>query len=165
MSKRITNSIPTPISSTQTIVNSINRTMPIAACTLLGAGTDHIGRGTNEGLKQFVSCEAILDSIKSSKLNKAPGIDGLPIEFYDALAKNKDSTIIKLLQEVFIQAYKSRELPPSMRQAQIRLLYKKESQEDKKYPKNYRPIALLSVDYKVLSKLLAKSWALTYATF
>ena len=42
-----------------------------------------------------------------------------------------------------------------MRKSQIRLLYKKESQEDKKYPKNYRPIALLSVDYKILSKLLA----------
>ena len=45
--------------------------------------------------------------------------------------------------------------PPSMRKAQVKLLYKKETQEDKKYPKNYRPIALLSVDYKILSKLLA----------
>ena len=42
-----------------------------------------------------------------------------------------------------------------MRNAQIRLLYKKDTQEDQKFPKNYRPIALLSVDYKILSKLLA----------
>ena len=63
---------------------------------------------------------------------------------------------------MYIQAYKTGELPPSMRKAQIGLLllqsglyYKKETQEDKKFPKNYRLIALLSVDYKVLSKLLA----------
>ena len=42
-----------------------------------------------------------------------------------------------------------------MIKAQIRLLYKKETQEDKKFPKHYRPIALLGVDYKALSKLLA----------
>ena len=60
-----------------------------------------------------------------------------------------------MLQKVYIRAYKTGELPPSMRKAQIRLLYKKETQEDKKYPKNYKPIALLSVDYKVLSKLLS----------
>ena len=156
MSKRNTNILPTPISSTQVIVNSIQKRMPEASCRQLGSETDHIDRGDDEGLKQFVSCEAILDSIKSSKLNKAPGIDGFPIEFYDALAKNKDSTIVKMLQKVFIHAYKSGELPPSMRETQIRLLYKKETQEDKKFPKNYRPIALLSVDYKILSKLLAK---------
>ena len=155
MSKRTTNILPTPVSSTQAIVDSIRRTMPQAACTQLGSGTDHIDRHNDEGLKLFVSCEAIYDSIKTSKLSKAPGIDGFPIEFYDALARNKDSTIVKMLQKVYIHAYKTGELPPSMRKAQIRLLYKKETQEDKKYPKNYRPIALLSVDYKVLSKLLA----------
>ena len=43
-----------------------------------------------------------------------------------------------------------------MRKAQIGLLCKKETQKDKKFPKNYRPVALLRVDYKVLSKLLAR---------
>ena len=70
----------------------------------------------------------------SSKLNKAPGIDGLPIEFYDALARNKDSTIVKMLQKVYIHVYKTGELPPSMRKAQIRLLYKK----DKKFPVRHK---------------------------
>ena len=49
----------------------------------------------------------------------------------------------------------SGKLPSHMRKSQIRLIYKKEAEEDKKYPKNYRPIALLNVDYKILSKTLA----------
>ena len=42
-----------------------------------------------------------------------------------------------------------------MCQSQIRLLFKKEAEQDRLYPQNYRPIALLNVDFKILSCLLA----------
>ena len=159
MRKRNTNCLPAPRTSRETVTDSITRTMPDYAKELLGQNTDpsNFEDLSDQRLLQFihVSTQDIFNSIKSSKLNKAPGIDGLPIEFYEILATNPNSTIILFLQKVYNKAYKIGYLPPSMRKSQIRLLFKKEAVEDKKYPKNYRPIALLSVDYKILSKLLA----------
>ena len=37
----------------------------------------------------------------------------------------------------------------------VRLLYKKSSEHDRLYKKNYRPITLQQVDYKILYKMLA----------
>ena len=91
------------------------------------------------------------------KLAKSPGPDGLPIEFYELImTHSQDKDILpKWLQAVYRHAYHTGILPKQMRKSQIKLLYKKDCEEDKKYPKNYRPIALLNVDYKILSKLLA----------
>ena len=158
MRKRDTNTIPSIVTSAQQVFQSVTKTLPHTSQIELGMGSDpsnFIGNST-DNLVEFISKESIYESIKTSKLNKSPGIDGLPIEFYDALAESPDSPIIEFLQKVYIASYVEGILPPSMRQSQIRLLYKKESIVDKKFPKNYRPIALLSVDYKILSKLLAK---------
>ena len=42
-----------------------------------------------------------------------------------------------------------------MCQSQTRLLFKKDTEQDRLHPKIYRPIALLNVDFKILSCLLA----------
>ena len=151
MRKRDTNTIPSIVTSAQQVFQSVTKTLPHTSQIELGMGSDpsnFIGNST-DNLVEFISKESIYESIKTSKLNKSPGIDGLPIEFYDALAESPDSPIIEFLQKVYIASYVEGILPPSMRQSQIRLLYKKESIVDKKFPKNYRPIALLSVDYKL----------------
>ena len=113
--------------------------------------------GLNKSPSEFLTTQDLLASIKSLKLNKSPGPDGLPIEFYELIceAPDGDHKLAEWLKAIFVQSYRAGMLPSHMRKSQIRLIYKKETEEDKKYPKNYRPIALLNVDYKILSKTLA----------
>ena len=146
MRKRTTNTIMGPVSSTQKIINSIIKTLPPESIICLGKNTDptNYNNGSNKCLRDFISRQCIFDSIKKSKLNKAPGIDGLPIEFFDALALNPDSTIIRFLQDVYVHSYNSKILPASMRKSQMRLLYKKESHEDKQYPKTIDQLLFLA---------------------
>ena len=113
-------------------------------------------------LEDFISLTAIKESLTSMKLAKSPGPDGFPVEFYEILlltgptGNAEDGEIIlKWLQAIYRHSYVTGELPEHMRKSQIRLIYKKDSEEDKVHPKNYRPIALLNIDYKILSKLLA----------
>ena len=79
---------------------------------------------------------------------KTPGSDGLPMEFYitfwDVLGPD--------LVEVLNASYDAGTLPVSQRQALISLLYKK---GDRLLHKNWRPISLLNVDYKLCARALA----------
>ena len=112
--------------------------------------------GKGKPPETIVSIEAIKEAIHQTKLSKAPGIDGLPIEFYEILLRDDpDERILKWLQLVYVESFSSKKLTKSMRKCQMRLLYKKQNEHDKQFPKNYRPIALLNLDYKILSKILA----------
>ena len=131
----------------QTVLESIQTTLPRAS---------HNSLDTHP--LQMVSSNKIEESIKSMKLAKSPGTDGLPIEFYEIMLNDDlekgDHITAEWLQAIYLHSFHTNQLPRHMRESQIRLLFKKEAEEDKKYPKNYRPVALLNVDYKILSKLL-----------
>ena len=79
---------------------------------------------------------------------KSPGSDGLTTEFYktfwDVLGND--------LLEVFLSSYESGRLTKSQRTATIKCLPKKGDMTD---IRNWRPISLLNVDYKILSKALS----------
>ena len=79
---------------------------------------------------------------------KAPGSDGLSAEFYvtfwDVLGPD--------LVEVLNASYASGLLPSSQREALISLIFKK---GDRLLHKNWRPISLLNVDYKLCARTLA----------
>ena len=81
--------------------------------------------------------------------NKSPGNDGLTKEFY--------VTFWEEIKSVFTASLKYtksiKKLSVSQRQAIIKLLEKKD--RDKRFLKNWRPISLLNVDLKILSKALA----------
>lgn len=59
-----------------------------------------------------------------------------------------------VLQTMYKEALSSGSLPVTLRQASITLLAKKD--KDPLLCTSYRPISLLNVDFKVLSKVLAK---------
>ena len=88
-------------------------------------------------------------SLMSMQNNKSPGNDGLTKEFF--------VTFWEDIKDVFLNSCRTaklkKELSTSQRQAVIKLIEKKD--KDKRFIKNWRPISLLNVDYKIISKALA----------
>jgi len=82
--------------------------------------------------------------------NKSPGPDGFTSEFYKKFAH----LLAPILQTMFNEALSLGILPMTLRQASISLLAKKD--KDPLFCTSYRPISLLNVDFKILSKVLAK---------
>ena len=82
--------------------------------------------------------------------NKTPGNDGLTIEFYLAFWP----LIGKFLVDSINDSYEFGELSNSQKQAIMTLIEKKG--KDKRMIKNWRPISLINVDAKIISKVLAK---------
>lgn len=80
---------------------------------------------------------------------KAPGIDGLPVDFLKAFWSELGVDLL----EVFNNSLLKGGLPLSCRRAVVTLLPKK---GDLSEIKNWRPVSLLCSDYKLLSKTLAK---------
>ena len=80
------------------------------------------------------------------KNGKAPGIDGLPADFYKIFWPVIGGDLLLVLKDSFNKG----QLPLSCRNAVLTLLPKKDPQEIK----NWRPVALLCTDYKLLSKVL-----------
>lgn len=79
---------------------------------------------------------------------KAPGLDGLPMEFYVSLWDVLGTDLVDVLNESFASGL----LPFSQRSALISLIFKK---GDRLQHKNWRPISLLNVDYKLCARVLA----------
>ena len=94
-------------------------------------------------INKFIKDEEIEIAIKLLNNESSPGTDGLTAEFYKSFQK----LIIPDLKEVFNNALLKGILPRSMREAIVKLLHKK---KDFKNLKNWRPISLLNIDYKIL---------------
>ena len=100
-----------------------------------------------EGVITLEECSKVLNSFA---LNKAPGNDGLSVEFYRTFW----DSVGKLLVECFNESFIKGEMSPSQRQAVITLIEKKD--QDRCDLKNWRPISLLNVDAKIASKVIAE---------
>ena len=99
--------------------------------------------------KGMLSQGEIYNSFKDLPANKTPGNDGLSKEFYSAFY----DLLGKDLQECYKHSFEKGKLAPSQYQAVIVLIEKRG--KDKRYIRNCRPISLLNVDTKILSKALA----------
>ena len=81
--------------------------------------------------------------------DKSPGNDGITKEFYIKFWDVVKEPLCASIQQSFIAG----ELSTSQKQAIIKLIEKKD--RDKRFIKNWRPISLLNVDMKLISKVLA----------
>ena len=98
-----------------------------------------------EGLLSTEECFAALQGMAR---RKAPGLDGFPMEFYLKFWPVLGSDLVDVLNSCFNSGC----LSLSQRRGVISLSFKKGDHLD---PKNWRPISLLNVDYKLAACLIA----------
>ena len=84
---------------------------------------------------------------------KTPGPDGIPTEFYSAYL----DTLAPKLTTLYNSSYERGILPPSLREALLVPIPK--PGKDPSSPSSFRPLAILNVDYKILSKILATAFS------
>ena len=103
---------------------------------------------------QASSCEGqmTLDemtfALKKMNSNKASGPDGLSVEFYVKFWDRLGPYLCRVLNAY----YHAGEMCESMKTSNTRVIFKK---GDRKNLKNWRPISLLNVNYKICSKVLS----------
>ena len=94
----------------------------------------------------FITEKEIDNAIKEMNLNKSPGSDGLTAEFY----KTFRTQLTPILTELFNNSFFQNFLPPDFKLGIITLIFKNKGSPDE--IKNWRPISLLNLDYKILTK-------------
>lgn len=102
-----------------------------------------------EQLENPITANELSAAISSMQGGKCPGPDGYTVEFY----RKFQHKLVAVLLDMFNEAFKSLILPPTLNQASISLILKKD--KDRLACSSYRPISLLNVDFKILYKLLA----------
>ena len=98
---------------------------------------------------QFPSIEECGVAVNNLKCNKSPGLDGLTSEFYKTFWDDIKILFYSALKQIF----ENKEMSFSQRLAIMTLIHKK---GDKKLLKNYRPISLTNIDYKIIAFVFAK---------
>uniref|UniRef100_A0A670HXI4 Reverse transcriptase domain-containing protein n=1 Tax=Podarcis muralis TaxID=64176 RepID=A0A670HXI4_PODMU len=112
-------------------------------------GLSKITQEKRTSLNCKITQQEIEGAIQNMQLGKSPGPDGLTSKYYKTL---KDY-LIQPLMEVCNQIMEGKKAPESWKEAFITLIPKVET--EKTQLKNYRPISLLNVDYKIFADILA----------
>jgi len=91
-----------------------------------------------------MTIDEISFAVKNMNTNKSPGPDGLSVEFY----RKFWDLLSPYLVFVYNACFEAGEMSDSMKTSSTRVIFKK---GDRKSLKNWRPISLLNVDYKICS--------------
>ena len=103
-----------------------------------------------ESLEKDLTFEELKETLTSFAGNKLPGEDGFTKEFYEAFFDLLGKDLLNSYNEAFNRG----SLSVSQKRGTIMLIPK--SDENLSDLKNWRPISLLNIDYKIISKALAK---------
>ena len=114
---------------------------------LLDSVTRTVSEADHNILNAPVTAAELASAIRHMKATSAPGMDGFTTGFYQVAP----DIFGECLSIVFGALLRCGALLPSQRRSAVVLLHKKGSRAE---PGNYRPISLVQVDVKVLSKAL-----------
>lgn len=96
-----------------------------------------------------ITIEEATNSLKNMKNGKSPGTDGFTVEFFKFFWKSIGHFVVRSLNE----AYEDGELSTTQKEGLVICLPKGDKQ--KEYIRNWRPITLLNVVYKIGSSCIA----------
>lgn len=96
-----------------------------------------------------ITKEECHEALKDMQNNKTPGTDGLSAEFY----KHFWNQISTIMLNSFNHSFTTGNLTAEQRRGMITLIPKKT--QDVSKLKNWRPITLLNIDYKIITKVIA----------
>lgn len=96
-----------------------------------------------------ITKDEVRKAIKDTKEGKAEGLDKISM----GMIKAGGETVVDYLTGIYNECMREGKLKERWNVAKLVLLFKK---GDKRDLKNYRPLSLLSVEYKILSKIITK---------
>ena len=111
---------------------------------------DSIPDSLSSTLDEQVTLEEMETVIKSLKNNKSPGWDGLTAEFYRFFWDD----IKFILYNSYQESINSNCLSPSQQIGVLTLLPKPKPPPELVYIRNWRPITLLNIDYKIFAHIV-----------
>ena len=109
----------------------------------------NIPKETKRGINKFISIKEAKRALEKMKNNRSPGSDGLPKEFYLELWDTIGEDLVETLNNNIL----SGSMTNTQKEAIIKLLYKK---GERRLLKNWRPVSLLNVDYKIMTAVVAQ---------
>ena len=123
-------------------------TDPLIQSSLLRNLTATLPRDQASHCEGSLTSSEVLKSLKGMARGKAPGLDGLPMEFYLKFWDVIGPDLVTVLNSCFL----SGSLSLSQRRGVITLTFKK---GDRLVPRNRRRISLLNVDCKLAARTIA----------
>lgn len=107
-----------------------------------------LSKASKECCEGYITCQELRKALTEMNSGKSPGLDGLTTKFYQYFW----NILGEAMTEVYNYSFENGLLTISQRRGIITLIFKK---NDHTQLKNWRPITLLTADYKILTKALA----------
>ena len=117
--------------------------------TLNTISTPVLGDELQKALDKPIEKQEVATAVMAMKNNKSPGIDGFGVEFYKFFWKDLGIWVHRYIQEVFT----NEKLSFTVNQGVITCIPK--PGKDRSLLKNWRPITLLNILYKIISSCIA----------